>query len=339
MLNVKTFLFRMLSSAVLQPGKRGRRTACEDFCSPLASKTSKRWEGPKREENRRLGSNANDTTCVTATGVSSLEAFLVTALAEVVLAGVDHNGAAHDPTNERSETRAYRKIIIIRDARLGADERKVLGRQADVDDAAGVALHVSEIADVLLLILGRAVLLAKGVEVRPCDEGGCVSLAHVKSTQDMTKAGTLVVFRCDVPADVHLNKRHRAFSTDVKVAEKEENAPVGVVTELAVLSRQKKKEGRDGIRDLFVTHWMWNPRRALGSLPEISPFTTTGDFSSAERDESVHTSRIKLSPPSGEEKCKLTGLLERNDAVDLGVTLENCDSLDHFVLYEGEECC
>jgi hypothetical protein len=70
----------------------------------------------------------------------------------------------------------------------------VLGSQVEVDHAAAVSLDVAEVADVLLLRVGAAVLLVEGVEVRPCNgDTACQSVE-----------GSETVETSDVPAEVHL---------------------------------------------------------------------------------------------------------------------------------------
>ena len=88
--------------------------------------------------------NTNNTASGTGAGVASLLALLVLALAEVVGAGVDDDGAAEDAL------RADQLDELVRDGALGV--------------ALGVGLEVAQVADVALAVGGGAVGLVVGVD-------------------------------------------------------------------------------------------------------------------------------------------------------------------------------
>lgn len=88
--------------------------------------------------------NADNTASGTGASVASLLALLVLALAEVVGAGVDDDGAAEDAL------RADQLDELVRDGALGV--------------ALGVGLEVAQVADVALAVGGGAVGLVVGVD-------------------------------------------------------------------------------------------------------------------------------------------------------------------------------
>ena len=88
--------------------------------------------------------NTNNTASGTGAGVASLLALLVLALAEVVGAGVDDDGAAENAL------RADQLDELVRDGALGV--------------ALGVGLEVAQVADVALAVGGGAVGLVVGVD-------------------------------------------------------------------------------------------------------------------------------------------------------------------------------
>ena len=88
--------------------------------------------------------DADDTARRTAARVARLLALLVAALAEVVGAGVDDDGAAEHA--------------------LGADQLDELVGDAALGVALAVRLEVAQVADVALAVLGRAVGLGEGVD-------------------------------------------------------------------------------------------------------------------------------------------------------------------------------
>ena len=100
--------------------------------------------------------DANDPTGGPGAGIACGLAELVAALAEVVLVGVDHDGAADDGVL------AHQRDHPVRDVHLGRPVRRG---------------HVAEVAHVprALLVLGRSVGTAVRVEVRP-GAGAAVSV-------------------------------------------------------------------------------------------------------------------------------------------------------------------
>jgi len=88
--------------------------------------------------------DTNDTASGTSASVASLLALLVLALAEIVGAGVDDNGAAEDA--------------------LGADQLDELVRDGALGVALGVGLEVAQVADVALAVGGSTVGLVVGVD-------------------------------------------------------------------------------------------------------------------------------------------------------------------------------
>jgi hypothetical protein len=112
----------------------------------LPSSFSSRKEAPYRPIKNLLG-DTNDAASRTSASVASLLALLVRALAEVVGAGVDDDGAAEDAL------RADQLDELVRDGALGV--------------ALGVGLEVAQVADVALAVGGGAVGLVVGVD---CEE-------------------------------------------------------------------------------------------------------------------------------------------------------------------------
>ena len=90
--------------------------------------------------------DTNDAASGTSASVASLLALLVLALAEVVSAGVDDDGAAEDA--------------------LGADQLDELVRDGALGVALGVGLEVAQVTDVALAVGGGAVGLVVGVDWR-----------------------------------------------------------------------------------------------------------------------------------------------------------------------------
>lgn len=84
------------------------------------------------------------TASGTGTSVAGLEGLLVVALAEVVGAAVDNDGAADDG--------------------LGADQLDVGVSDGALGVAVGVGLDVAEVTDVAVGVLGSAVSLVVGVD-------------------------------------------------------------------------------------------------------------------------------------------------------------------------------
>lgn len=88
--------------------------------------------------------DTNDTASGTSASVASLLALLVLALAEVVGAGVDDDGAAEDA--------------------LGADQLDELVRDGALGVALSIGLEVTQVANVALAVGGGAVGLVVGVD-------------------------------------------------------------------------------------------------------------------------------------------------------------------------------
>ena len=102
--------------------------------------------GKEAQDHPNLLGDTNDTASGTSASVASLLALLVLALAEVVSAGVDDDGAAEDA--------------------LGADQLDVLVRDGALGVALGVGLEVAQVADVALAVGGGAVGLVVGVDCK-----------------------------------------------------------------------------------------------------------------------------------------------------------------------------
>ena len=100
--------------------------------------------GKEAQDDPNLLGDTNDTASGTSASVASLLALLVLALAEVVGAGVDDDGAAEDAL------RADQLDELVRDGALGV--------------ALGVGLEVAQVADVALAVGGGAVGLVVGVD-------------------------------------------------------------------------------------------------------------------------------------------------------------------------------
>ena len=92
----------------------------------------------------RLLRNANDTASRTTTRIPRLLALLVAALAEVVSAGMHNNGASEDAlrADQLDELVAHRTLCV----------------------ALAIGLEVAQVADVAVAVVGRAVLLAVGID-------------------------------------------------------------------------------------------------------------------------------------------------------------------------------
>ena len=99
--------------------------------------------GP-RETGRRLLSDADDAAGRTSAGVTGGLALLVPALAEVVGAGVNDDGAAQHA--------------------LGADQLHMVVRYAALAVALPVRLEVAQVAHVAVPVRGGAVFFAEGVD-------------------------------------------------------------------------------------------------------------------------------------------------------------------------------
>lgn len=106
-----------------------------------ASRESQRYQ---QLPSHPLLGNTDDTASGTSASVASLLALLVAALAEVVGAGVDNDGAAEDA--------------------LGADQLDVLVGDSALGVALGVGLEVAQVADVALAVGGSTVGLVVGVD-------------------------------------------------------------------------------------------------------------------------------------------------------------------------------
>merc|ERR1712183_829605 len=123
--------------------------------------------------------NTNNTASGTGAGVASLLALLVLALAEVVGAGVDDDGAAENAL------RADQLDELVRDGALGV--------------ALGVGLEVAQVADVALAVGGGAVGLVVGVEVRT---GAGAAVGVVTKGVDVHAALGVGIVAGDVPGDL-----------------------------------------------------------------------------------------------------------------------------------------
>ena len=99
---------------------------------------------PPSQHRARLRGDANDTASRPGAGVARLETLLVAALAQVVGAGVDDDGAADDA--------------------LGTDELDVLVVDGALGVALAVRLDVAEVAHVASLVRRAAVRLAVRVD-------------------------------------------------------------------------------------------------------------------------------------------------------------------------------
>ena len=100
--------------------------------------------GKEAQDHPNLLGDTNDTASGTSASVASLLALLVLALAEVVGAGVDDDGAAEDA--------------------LGADQLDELVGDGALGVALGVGLEVAQVADVALAVGGSTVGLVVGVD-------------------------------------------------------------------------------------------------------------------------------------------------------------------------------
>lgn len=100
--------------------------------------------GRAQPSTTRLLGDTNDTASRAGASVASLLALLVAALAQVVGAGVDNNGAAKDA--------------------LGADQLDELVGDGAVGVALGVGLEVAQVADVALAVGGSTVGLVVRVD-------------------------------------------------------------------------------------------------------------------------------------------------------------------------------
>lgn len=100
--------------------------------------------GRAQPSTKRLLGDTNDTASRAGASVASLLALLIAALAQVVGAGVDNNGAAKDA--------------------LGADQLDELVGNGAVGVALGVSLEVAQVADVALAVGGSTVGLVVRVD-------------------------------------------------------------------------------------------------------------------------------------------------------------------------------
>jgi len=125
-----------------------------------------------------LRGDADDTAGRAGTSVSGLLGLGVVALAEVVGAAVDDDGAADDA--------------------LGADELDELVRHAALGVTLTIGLNVTQVTDVAVLVFGGAVLLAVGVEVRA---SRCASVGVIAEGMDVHSTLSVGVVAGDVPCD------------------------------------------------------------------------------------------------------------------------------------------
>lgn len=115
------------------------------FIIIISSSSSREEASPHHHHHHpNLLGDTNDTASGTSASVASLLALLVLALAEVVGAGVDDDGAAEDA--------------------LGADQLDELVRDGALSVALGVGLEVAQVTDVALAVGGGAVGLVVGVD-------------------------------------------------------------------------------------------------------------------------------------------------------------------------------
>lgn len=117
------------------------------FVVIIIKSSSSEEEAPLHHPTKNLLGDTNDTASRTSASIASLLALLVLALAKVVSAGVDDDGAAEHAL------RADQLDELVRDGALGV--------------ALGVGLEVAQVADVALAVGGGAVGLVVGVD---CEE-------------------------------------------------------------------------------------------------------------------------------------------------------------------------
>jgi hypothetical protein len=110
-----------------------------------------------------LVGDTNDTASGAGTGVTGLLGLLVSALAEVVGAGVDNNGALWKSVWLYVWRKG--KVTYANDA-LGADELDQLVLDAALGVTLAVGLEVTEVTDVTLLVAGGTVGLVVRVDWR-----------------------------------------------------------------------------------------------------------------------------------------------------------------------------
>ena len=106
--------------------------------------------------------NTDDTASRTGTSVTSLLGLLVSALAEVVGAGVDDDGALLQVSIVLRHRRAAEETYA-NDA-LGADKLDQLVLNASLSVTLGVGLEVTKVTNVALLVAGGTVGLVLGVD-------------------------------------------------------------------------------------------------------------------------------------------------------------------------------
>jgi len=121
-----------------------------------------------------LGGDANDTASRTSASVASLLGLLVSALAEVVGAGVNDDGALGDvrcDSHSRSRTgwnemggAMDEKARTYANNALGSDELDQLVLMAALSIALAVGLVVAQVTDVAFLVVGSTVGLVLGVD-------------------------------------------------------------------------------------------------------------------------------------------------------------------------------
>jgi hypothetical protein len=122
--------------------------------------------------------DTNHTASRTGSSVAGLEGLLALALAEIVGAGVDDDGAADDA--------------------LRADELDELVGHRALGVALSIGLDVAEVTDVAGLVRGSSVSLAEGVEVRT---GRGAAVGVVAEGVDVEATLGVGVVAGNVPAD------------------------------------------------------------------------------------------------------------------------------------------
>lgn len=113
--------------------------------------------------------DTNDTAGGATTSIAGLERLLIAALAEVISASVDNNGALKECQYISFSLDAGQDCSTYANHGLGSDELDKFVLNAALGVALGIGLDVSQVTDVACLIRGSAV----GLVVRVDCEKGC----------------------------------------------------------------------------------------------------------------------------------------------------------------------
>jgi hypothetical protein len=125
-----------------------------------------------------LVGDANNTASRAGTGIASLQGLLVAALAKIISAGVDDNGAA--------------------DNALGSDELDELVGHRALSIALAIGLEVAKVTNVADLVGGSTMVLAMGVEMG-ASRGAAVGV--VTKGVDVEAALGIGVVAGNIPGD------------------------------------------------------------------------------------------------------------------------------------------